>query len=34
MKTLNLNDELAKEFTNSICYNCSGYNNEGKNYIK
>ena len=34
-KTLNLNDELAKEFKNNIYYNCSGYNNnKGKNYIK
>ena len=34
LKTLNLNDELAKEFTNCICYNCSGYNNEGKKLHK
>ena len=34
LKTLNLNDELAKEFTNCICYNCSGYNNEGKKLYK
>ena len=34
LKTLNLNDNLAKEFTNCICYNCSGYNNEGKKLYK
>ena len=28
LKTLNLNDDLAKEFTNSISYKCSGYNIE------
>ena len=33
-KILNLNDELAKEFTNYICYNCSGYNNEEKKLYK
>ena len=30
LKSLSLNDKLAKEFTNYICYNCSGYNNDGK----
>ena len=34
LKTLNLNDKLAKVFTNCICYNCSGYNNEGKKLYK
>ena len=34
LKVLNLNDELAKEFTNCICYNCSGFNNEGKKLYK
>ena len=34
LKALNLNDELAKEFTNCICYNCSCYNNEGKKLFK
>ena len=31
---MNLNDELAKKFTNCICYNCSGYNEEEKKLYK
>ena len=27
---LNLNDDLAKEFTKCICYECSGLNDKGK----
>ena len=34
LKTLGLDDNLAKEFTNCICYNCSGYNNKGKKLYK
>ena len=31
---LNLNDELAKEFTRCICYECSGLNDKGKKLYK
>ena len=34
LKTLGLDENLAKEFTNCICYNCSGYNNKGKKLYK
>jgi len=31
---LNLNDELTKEFTRCICYECSGLNDKGKKLYK